>query len=81
MLSDQLDRQGRSRLCRRIEEHLRECPKCRMYVDTLRKTVVLYRSLGEESVPAAIEKRLFKTIRLAEIEMKPMVKRRKACLS
>lgn len=39
-----------------------------MYVDTLRRTVVLYRGLGEETVPAAVEQRLFKTIRLAEMD-------------
>lgn len=72
VLSDRLDRRGRSRLCRRIEEHLRECPKCRMYVDTLRKTVVLYRGLGEERVPPSVEQRLFKTIRLADMAGEPV---------
>lgn len=67
VLSDYLDRGAKARLCRRIEEHLRECPDCRMYVDTLRKTVVLYRSLGEEKVPAGVSQRLFRTIRLAEV--------------
>jgi predicted anti-sigma-YlaC factor YlaD len=67
VLSDYLDRGAKARLCRRIEEHLRECPDCRMYVDTLRKTVVLYRGLGEEKVPAGVSQRLFRTIRLAEV--------------
>lgn len=68
VLSDYLDRGAKARLCSRIEEHLRECPECRVYVDTMRKTVVLYRSLGDDKVPAPVEKRLFKTIRLAELK-------------
>lgn len=68
VLSDHLDRNGKRRLCKRIEEHLKECPECRMYVDTMRKTVVLYRSLGDEKVPAPVERRLFRTIRLAEMK-------------
>jgi hypothetical protein len=68
VLSDYLDRREKIRLCRRVEEHLKECPECRMYVDTLKKTVVLYRSLGDEKVPGPVQKRLFKTIRLAEIK-------------
>jgi hypothetical protein len=67
VFSDQLDRGAKRRLCRRIEEHLRECPECRMYVDTLKRTVVLYRSLGGVKVPADVSQRLFKTIRLAEV--------------
>lgn len=67
VFTDYLDRGAKARLCRRIEEHLKECPECRMYVDTMKKTVVLYRGLGDEKVPAPVERRLFKTIRLAEL--------------
>lgn len=66
VFSDYLDKKARLSLCRRIEGHLRECPECRIYVDTLKRTVVLYRNLGDEKIPAAVSRRLFKTIRLAE---------------
>lgn len=64
LFSDYLDHQAKNRLCRRIEAHLRSCPDCRLYVDTLKRTVVLYRSLGREPVPDEVQKRLFATIRL-----------------
>ncbi len=68
VFSDYLDREAKARLCRRIEEHLKECPECRLYVDTMKKTVVLYRNLGDEKVPAGVSQRLFKTIRLEEMK-------------
>jgi hypothetical protein len=36
-----------------------------MYLDTMKKTITLYRSLESEPLPKATEKRLFATIRLA----------------
>ncbi len=76
VFSDILDRGARARLCRRIEAHLRECPQCGYYVDTMRKTVVLYRSLGDEDIPGDVSRRLFKTIRIAEFQ-KSSAKRKK----
>src|SRR5437879_1355397 len=41
-LADFLDEDARADLCREIDEHLRRCPSCQVYVDTIRKTIVLY---------------------------------------
>jgi len=71
VFSDYLDRKSKNRICRKVEQHLRDCPDCRLYVDTLKKTVVLYRSLGREPVPQEVQKRLFATIRLKGFLKKP----------
>ncbi len=41
-LADYLDEDARADLCREIEEHLGRCPNCQIYVDTIKKTIVLY---------------------------------------
>ena len=52
-------------LCAELEQHLTECGDCRIMVDTLRKTVVLYRNHGHEDVPDDIKARLYKVLDLA----------------
>ncbi len=63
--SDYLDNRLKKQLCQRLEVHLAECPDCKMYFDTLKMTVTLYRSLEQEPLPEGAEKRLFATIKLA----------------
>ena len=41
-LADFIDAETREELTRTIEEHLSNCRDCRVEVDTLRKTVILY---------------------------------------
>jgi hypothetical protein len=41
-----------------------ECDNCRVVVDTLRKTVLLYHSLPPEPMPLAAEARLFRRLDL-----------------
>jgi predicted anti-sigma-YlaC factor YlaD len=65
VFSDYLDHRLKKQLCQRLETHLAECPDCRMYFDTLKKTVTLYRTLEQETLPKDAEKRLFATIELA----------------
>jgi RNA polymerase sigma-70 factor (ECF subfamily) len=65
VFSRYLDRELQKTLCRKLESHLARCPDCRMYLDTMKKTITLYRSLESEPLPKATEKRLFATIRLA----------------
>jgi predicted anti-sigma-YlaC factor YlaD len=51
-LADYLDADARAEMCRAIEEHLRFCAGCRVEVDSVRKTVVLYQSDREVHVPS-----------------------------
>ena len=55
-LADYLDDDARQELCRAIEAHLSICRDCRLEVDTVRKTIVLYQ-MGRE-VPMTIPARV-----------------------
>lgn len=65
-LSDYVDGELDETLCLVIEHHMTECDNCRVVVDTLRKTVLLYRELPPEPIPADVEARLFKRLELSE---------------
>ncbi len=65
-LSDFLDGEASSEVCAEIERHLRTCEDCRVVVDTLRKTVTLYRELPQPVLPAVARRRLYKTLDLDE---------------
>lgn len=64
-LSDYVDGELEEALCREIENHMADCENCRVVVDTLRKTVMLYHVLPQEQLPEAVEQRLFKRLELA----------------
>ena len=51
-LSDYLDAEARAELCRAIEEHLAHCGDCKVVVDTVRKTIVLYHNSGPDEAPS-----------------------------
>jgi anti-sigma factor (TIGR02949 family) len=60
LLSDYVDGDLQEDLCADIEQHMRDCENCRIVIDTLRKTVYLYRSTSElTSVPVNVRQRLF----------------------
>ena len=57
-LADYLDEADRNELCKAIEEHLRHCRDCRIEVDSVKKTIVLYQADREISAPIAVTSRL-----------------------
>jgi anti-sigma factor RsiW len=63
-LSDYVDGELDERLCAEIERHMAECGDCRIVVDTLRKTIMLYRAYGHEEVPADAKERLYAVLGL-----------------
>lgn len=65
-LSAYLDGEAFAELCAEIERHLAECADCRVMVDTLRKTVLLYRQLPPPIFPAEARQRLYKALHLEE---------------
>ena len=52
------------KLCEEIERHLKDCENCRIVVDTLGKTVSLYRMLPEQEVPDDVNDRLLHVLKL-----------------
>lgn len=65
-LSEYLDGEASAELCAEIERHLADCADCRVMVDTLRKTVSLYRELPQPEMPAGARERLYASLDLAE---------------
>jgi predicted anti-sigma-YlaC factor YlaD len=50
-LSDYLDADAREELCQAIAEHMSRCQDCRVMVDTVKKTIVLYQNGSSTEVP------------------------------
>lgn len=67
-LSDYVDGVLGEELCREIEAHMAECDNCRVVVNTLLKTVSLYRQLPEPQMPTAVRERLFKVLKLDDFD-------------
>ena len=65
-LSDYVDGTLGEELCEEIERHVAECQNCHVVIDTLRKTISLYRESATEAgeVPGAVRERLFRTLNL-----------------
>ncbi len=63
-LSEYLDGELDPSLCQEIERHLSECGNCRIMIDTLRKTIVLYRTAGHQDVPGDAKERLYAVLDL-----------------
>jgi len=53
-----------SPLCKEIEEHLKDCPKCCAHVDSIKKVVHLYQQVENDEVPEAVDERLWKVLNL-----------------
>jgi len=57
--------------CKEVEEHLQQCPTCRIYFDTIKKTVTLCQEIEEEKkIPDDVNSRLFKVLDLQQLKAK-----------
>lgn len=66
-LSDFVDGLLEEELCAEIERHMSDCSDCRIVVDTLRKTVSLYRTSSiSEELPRDVRRRLYHRLDLDE---------------
>lgn len=63
-LSDYVDGELSEELCAEIERHVAECGNCRVVVDTLQRTVILYREYGHEELPDDALSRLYAVLHL-----------------
>jgi anti-sigma factor RsiW len=70
-LSDYIDGELEPGLCAEIERHLEECDKCRVVVDSLRKTITLYHVIAESAeVPHEVRERLYRRLELGDFLQK-----------
>lgn len=65
-LPDYLDGEARAEICRAIEAHLADCEHCRIVIDTLKKTIALYRTAPGAEVPREVHARLVRVLNLDE---------------
>ncbi|MBI5878458.1 MAG: zf-HC2 domain-containing protein [Chloroflexi bacterium] len=65
-LSAYLDGDAAPVVCAEIERHLRDCADCRVVIDTLRKTVTLYRTQPASRLPDDARDRLYAALNLNE---------------
>jgi len=66
-LSEYIDGAISQELCAEIDRHLEDCDNCRIVVDSLRKTVYLYKvSAQETEMPEDVRQRLFHRLDLDE---------------
>ena len=66
-LSDYVDGTAQEEICRELERHLSGCEDCRIVVDTLKKTVYLYKSNNDTNLPVGVRERLFKRLNLDDL--------------
>jgi RNA polymerase sigma-70 factor, ECF subfamily len=69
-LSDFIDGEASAALCAEIQRHMTGCKKCRVVVDTLRKTIEFYRQLPGPEMNDNIRERLYKFIDISEFGRK-----------
>jgi anti-sigma factor RsiW len=63
-LSAYLDGEAAQSICDEIARHLHSCSNCRAVVNTLERTVTLYRTLPSTEVPAGVQERLLRVLQL-----------------
>lgn len=66
-ISDYIDGELQAELCAVLEEHLDGCEDCRIVVNTLRKTLELYKKAAPQSgLPGEVRERLFLKLQLED---------------
>ncbi|MBI5305344.1 MAG: zf-HC2 domain-containing protein [Chloroflexi bacterium] len=65
-LSQYLDGEASANVCAEIEKHLADCTNCRVVVDTLRKTILLYREQPKPVLNDDARARLYRSLDLQE---------------
>ena len=63
MLNDYVDGGVDSGVCEQFEKHLAGCNPCQVVVDTIRKTVTLYRDGQPYELPVEFRRRLHSALR------------------
>jgi len=64
-ISEYIDGELPPELCRELERHMEECENCTIVVNTLRKTIELYRMpVTEDPLPEDIKSRLYRRLNL-----------------
>ncbi|MBI5021850.1 MAG: hypothetical protein HZB59_10480 [Ignavibacteriales bacterium] len=63
-ICDKLDQNIDSPKCRIIKKHLDECPKCTAYLDSLKRTILLYRAYPPAKVPSGSSRKILAKLKI-----------------
>jgi predicted anti-sigma-YlaC factor YlaD len=63
-ICDNLDQDIDSPKCRAIKRHLDDCPNCLVYLDSLKKTIILYREYPNPKMPKSIRRQIFSKLKI-----------------
>lgn len=63
-ICEELDVKMSSAKCREIKKHLEGCPNCTAYLDSLKKTIKLYKTYPGKKVPQKARKELYAVLNL-----------------
>lgn len=67
-LNEYLDDSAKEQVCAEIEQHMVECPNCRIIVDTMRKSILLFQQQESQiELPGVVRERLFKKLDLTDM--------------
>lgn len=69
-ICDNLDADLNSQKCREIKAHINKCKNCTAYLDSLKKTIFLYRTYPVPAISVKTEKKLFAAISLERANAK-----------
>ena len=71
-LNDYIDGELDTSLCEELEKHMNGCDNCRIVVNTIKKTIELYREdCATDRLPADVRSRLLTRLELADFPRKP----------
>jgi anti-sigma factor (TIGR02949 family) len=69
-LSDYIDGELSPELCQSLEDHLKDCIDCRVVVDTMKKTIELYKlESRNETLPLKVKERLYARLNLEDFKI------------
>ena len=57
-LADYLDEDARAELVQQVDSHIHECSHCQVEVDTLRRTILIYRHDERVELPVSLSDKL-----------------------
>lgn len=71
-LSDYIDGEIDPGICEEFEKHLKDCEPCKIVVDTVRKTVLLYKGTEVYELPYKLKEKIHDLLRIKWKEKFPM---------
>ncbi len=62
-ISDYIDGDIDPSICEELEKHLKDCEPCQIVIDTVRKTILLFKGTEPYELPYEIKERLHNLLR------------------